>query len=160
MAGRYERIGRQHRAAHPRAFAHQPVERVDIHVGVEPGDVVEQIDHRHVDDRPLLLQHFDAHRLARFHVQHLGQLLARSPSPRAAAATNSPVRDLQPQQRGIVRQAHDADAPRTVAATAAAPQRSAAARHRYTPGSLASSLTASIDTGSTVASDRSNRCTS
>ena len=32
--------------------------------------------------------------------------------------------------------------------------------HRYTPGIFASSFTASIDTGSTVASDRSNRCTS
>ena len=72
--GTEARIGRQQCAADARALAHQPVERLDVHVRVETGDVVDQRDDRHVDDRPLVLQHLDAQRVAGLHMQHVGQL--------------------------------------------------------------------------------------
>ena len=50
-----QRVGRQQRAARPRAFPHQSIQCVDVHEGIESGDVVQERDDGYIDHGPLLL---------------------------------------------------------------------------------------------------------
>ena len=75
-----QRVGRQQAPLTRGPSRIRRLSACNVHVGVEAGDIVDQGDDRHVDGRPLVLQRLDAERVARLHVQHVGQF-AREDQP-------------------------------------------------------------------------------
>ena len=80
------RIDAQERAGERVAFAHQPVERAGVHVGVETDQLVRDAGHAHLAHRPSLLEHLDLQLVARPDTEDLGELARSAPRLRAAPA--------------------------------------------------------------------------
>jgi hypothetical protein len=88
------RLDEQRRGRNDRAFAGEPVERIDLHIGRHPNHLVDECADRQVDLAALALHDFDGHDVAGGDLHPLGQ---------PAGEGNATGRHVDGTQRGIVR---------------------------------------------------------